>query len=461
MKKLTVFIIALLFFIIVHLIPIRRLIEISLRSTLLIIILNLTFNIEYCSAQWQQIALPVSGQVYQIQFINQNTGWASVLQSYNNFYLIKTTNSGLNWNVIFNDSTKVEVFQFINDTLGYARGEGYLSHLMLKTTNSGYNWTIMQNSYGYVFSGFYMVGADTRYVDAWYFNPPNSAEITFRTTNGFQNIENISTGTGGVPSTMIFLKEKYNGQYCGFILSGGILSKTTNSGYNWQIINFSEAGSVNNYCFLNKDTGWVVYNPNLGNNTKILFTSNAGQNWILQFYYGLNYTIGQIQALNKNKIWCGFINYILVSTNGGTSWGHQNCQISVPSGILMIDSLIGFAWNTYSTNNFARTSNGGGPITSINKISNILPSNIDLKQNFPNPFNNSTNIKYKTEKTSNIKLIIFDITGKKITTLINKKQSKGNYEIRFDGNNLSSGIYFYSLLFDGNRMGTKKMILLK
>jgi len=127
----------------------------------------------------------------------------------------------------------------------------------------------------------------------------------------------------------------------------------------------------------------------------------------------------------------------------------------------MIDSLIGFAWNTYSTNNFARTSNGGGPITSINKISNILPSNIDLKQNFPNPFNNSTNIKYKTEKTSNIKLIIFDITGKKITTLINKKQSKGNYEIRFDGNNLSSGIYFYSLLFDGNRMGTKKMILLK
>ena len=55
----------------------------------------------------------------------------------------------------------------------------------------------------------------------------------------------------------------------------------------------------------------------------------------------------------------------------------------------------------------------------------------------------------------------YNITGKEITTLVNEKKSSGNYEVTFNGSNLSSGIYFYSLFADGAIIDTKKAILLK
>jgi photosystem II stability/assembly factor-like uncharacterized protein len=203
-----------------------------------------------------------------MQFINSNTGWATVKQS-NYFYtLIRTTNQGTNWQVIYSDSAKVENIQFINDSLGYALGQaGYYNGLRVlsKTTNKGYNWTITQSSGSYVYSGFYFVNADTAWVSAFLF----PTQVTLITTNGFQTLQQISTGGGGTPATLYFFKEKYNGQYCGYILGAGILSKTTNGALNWQQLYFSESGNVNSFSFLSKDTGWIVFNPILGQNSKI------------------------------------------------------------------------------------------------------------------------------------------------------------------------------------------------
>ncbi|MFZ1322650.1 MAG: T9SS type A sorting domain-containing protein, partial [Ignavibacteria bacterium] len=87
-------------------------------------------------------------------------------------------------------------------------------------------------------------------------------------------------------------------------------------------------------------------------------------------------------------------------------------------------------------------------------------------QNFPNPFNPVTTIKYDLEVTSFIKLKIYDITGKYIKELVNQKQQSGNYEVKFDGSDLSSGVYFYKLTLETVSGGkefseTKRMILLK
>jgi hypothetical protein len=121
------------------------------------------------------------------------------------------------------------------------------------------------------------------------------------------------------------------------------------------------------------------------------------------------------------------------------------------------------AW-AYSTNRGIHTINGGDT-TFLSNINNQITNNISnqykLYQNYPNPFNSMSNIKYKIEKTSDIKIIIFDITGKEIETLINKKQPSGNYEVKFNGENLSSGIYFYSLFVNNDKVDTKKMILIK
>lgn len=88
------------------------------------------------------------------------------------------------------------------------------------------------------------------------------------------------------------------------------------------------------------------------------------------------------------------------------------------------------------------------------------PTEFNLQQNYPNPFNSTTIIKYSIPKQSNITLEVFDILGKEITTLVNKEQSAGNYEVEFNAVSLPSGIYFYRIEA-AKYSETKKMILLR
>jgi hypothetical protein len=83
-----------------------------------------------------------------------------------------------------------------------------------------------------------------------------------------------------------------------------------------------------------------------------------------------------------------------------------------------------------------------------------------LEQNYPNPFNPITHIQYTIPQSGNVSLKVFDILGNEIATLVNKYQNSGEYDVLFDGNDLSSGIYFYTLI-SGNFMATKKLILLR
>ena len=100
---------------------------------------------------------------------------------------------------------------------------------------------------------------------------------------------------------------------------------------------------------------------------------------------------------------------------------------------------------------------------------NAVPSELKLFQNYPNPFNPVTTIKYKIPSkvkgvTSNvetfIRLDVFDVLGREVATLVNKKQKPGSYEIIWNGDGFPSGIYFYKLN-TGAFVETKKMILLK
>jgi hypothetical protein len=97
----------------------------------------------------------------------------------------------------------------------------------------------------------------------------------------------------------------------------------------------------------------------------------------------------------------------------------------------------------------------------VNNINSNSPERFELFQNYPNPFNPKTNIKYKIANNNFISLKVFDLLGKEILTLVNENQSPGIYEISFNGGNLPSGVYFYRLSVGGNKIYTKKMLLLK
>lgn len=96
----------------------------------------------------------------------------------------------------------------------------------------------------------------------------------------------------------------------------------------------------------------------------------------------------------------------------------------------------------------------------VNNISTVIPDKFSLFQNYPNPFNPATSIKYSVQSSQNIKLVVYDILGKEISTLVNEKQSPGIYEVTFDASNYPSGVYFYKLSAD-NFSEIKKMVLIK
>jgi len=124
-----------------------------------------------------------------------------------------------------------------------------------------------------------------------------------------------------------------------------------------------------------------------------------------------------------------------------------------------------YYWSVQTVDNTYNTSEFSGEqsfiVTKSYSSGTPVPQDIVLKQNFPNPFNPKTIISYQISKFRNISLKVYNARGEEITTLIDKKQNSGSYEIEFDGSQYSSGIYFYSLEADGKFVESKRMILIK
>lgn len=114
--------------------------------------------------------------------------------------------------------------------------------------------------------------------------------------------------------------------------------------------------------------------------------------------------------------------------------------------------------------NFLTAFSGSGKINQIDPVAidddEIIAKNFILEQNYPNPFNPETIINYHLPKTGIVVLNIYDITGRKITTLLNTSQLGGKHSLKFDASDLAGGLYFYHLRYNGQSQ-TRKMMLLK
>ena len=135
------------------------------------------------------------------------------------------------------------------------------------------------------------------------------------------------------------------------------------------------------------------------------------------------------------------------------------------------------AWTDFRDTNpniYANILSFQNPDSVISYISNInenIPNNFVLYQNFPNPYNIKSKIKFEIPSIRfSIKALVndrfivlkvYDVLGREIRALVNKKLKPGTYEITFDGSNLSSGVYFYIMFADGKYISSKSMILIK
>ncbi len=104
--------------------------------------------------------------------------------------------------------------------------------------------------------------------------------------------------------------------------------------------------------------------------------------------------------------------------------------------------------------------NGAFQYSDIVSVVFDLPTDYALGQNYPNPFNPSTKIKYSVPQSGLVSIVVYDLTGQEVISLINEVKEPGNYEINFNATGLSSGVYFYKMTAN-NFTQVKKMSILK
>jgi hypothetical protein len=384
---------------------------------------------------------------------------------------------------------------------------GY-SGTVLRTTNGGVNWqNVSGNGIPNTVSLVNIWGIDLN--NAIVAGYTGSNTWVWKTTNSGANWVQIFTETNGFIDAIAF-KQAFPAQ--GIMVGDPVggrwsLWKTTNYGTNWDSAGMyvpqagTEAGWNNSICYMGSRIWFGT------NNTRIYYSYNDGVNWT---WYSTSpeansYVILFGSSFNPSGILGGAT--LMKSDDTGHTWtnlasigtgsfgGFASLPVPVNSFpyleqlyyIRTSDNNIyhsgygGMGWfaeYTAPANNYTHMTgsrNGqhlwairfGGGITrctcmvsGINKISENIPSAYSLKQNFPNPFNPQTSIDFDIPKRTHVKLNIYDITGKYVTTLVDYEYGSGSYRISWDASSLSSGVYFYSLQTTEYTM-TKRMILLK
>jgi photosystem II stability/assembly factor-like uncharacterized protein len=407
----------------------------KIKISLLLLIVFYSFNsVEntYSQSGWYQINSPSPSTALKgIYFKNSNTGIISGF---------KTTNGGQAW--VDNRPGVISGISFPDTAIGYC----CTGTSIYKTVNLGDNWLQQQNPVSGL-NSIYFINVYTGYACG----PANSI---IKTTNGGINWLIVNNN---LPYyyyyTNLFFINAASGYIIGFGDTSYIL-KTTDGGQNWNIKYFNGQQFYSIF-FINSNTGFV-------GGTNIFRTTDSGVSWNQYSYnsqplfslYFPSFNIGYGCYANGD---------IIKTTNGGNSWFREYPVTGNELfSIFFINDSTGYACGSNGT--VLKTTNGGGPPIGIKPIGTETPKTFSLSQNYPNPFNPTTKIKfcipnYSDERTEVVKLIVFDILGREIATLVNEKLSPGIYEVDWNGSNFNSGVYFYRIEA-GSFIETKKMIIL-
>jgi len=188
----------------------------------------------------------------------------------------------------------------------------------------------------------------------------------------------------------------------------------------------------------------------------VCISTNNGTSWTA-VNLGLTYNYVYALAVSGTNLFAGTDVGVFLTSNNGTNWTAVNTGLT--------NNYI-TALDVSGTNLFAGNLNGvwmrplPEMITSVDNKYNNLPTSFSLQQNYPNPFNPATSIKYSIPKSGIVIIKVFDVLGRKISTLVNEYKLAGNYSVQFNAAKSTSGVYFYRME-SGSFTQTKKLLILK
>jgi photosystem II stability/assembly factor-like uncharacterized protein len=383
--------------------------------------------------QWSSILNDPSNEFFGVSFYDKNNG---IVVGSNIF---RTSDGGTNW--VRPDSVGTFSIllgiQFINSKIGIAVG----GHgVIIKTTDGGKTW-------------FNLTTGNNKNLEKVCFTDINTGfvcgdqGVILKTTDGGKTW--LDKSMNDTYYTGISFTEANTGT-----IAGGIMIRTTDGGNSWVT---QSAIITRDVFFIDNKIGWAA-----GDGGVISHTTDGGATWINQ-NSGTTLRLWRICFTDKNNgtiVGSGFepASIILRTTNGGENWIRQPDITGYElEDVFFSDPYNGTIVGLSGT--ILHTTNGG-----ISFIGNENPltelDNFVLYQNYPNPFNPSTKIKFNLSHRGYVSLVVYDVLGRIVKTLVDEELNAGKYTKEFTPANLASGIYLYCLKTP-NAIYSKKMIFIK
>jgi len=438
-----------------------------MKANRIIPVILLIANLCFSQTGWYQVNSGTNKHLTSSYFINSNTGFIGGKKG----TLLVTHNSGSTWQNINLSDTAYDIrkIYFKDQLTGYILANinidspitDTLHSRIYKTTDGGQNWFINNpritevflnniefiNNTGYMSGGLYAVGPSK----------------FFKSTDNGNSWTEIPLGFNGAALTKKFIDAN-----TGLLGVMNNIYRTTNGGENWTSVfqtSQNHFNIINDIRFINNTTGFAAGGYMADTTQKrryILKTIDAGITWNYILNDSTAPIINSLMILNENVIYASGAydftsfnrGFIIKTVNGGISWTNESLPYSIALNDIKNTSETGFAVG------FNGTIFKNDHIVSVIQISTTVPSSINLHQNYPNPFNPTTTINFDIPKQSFVLLKVFDMAGKEVQNLFQGIKSAGTYQVKFDGVNLNSGVYFYKLMTDGASI-TKSMVLVK
>ncbi|MBN2426601.1 MAG: T9SS type A sorting domain-containing protein [Calditrichaceae bacterium] len=340
----------------------------------------------------------------------------------------------------------------------------------------------------YVLSGDTLIKAHTslREIEPGIYKTVLICEYSFDGGVTIEHIENTEVWNDITPPSLFNGKGIrsfyfFNGHTGFFVGDEGNILKTTDTGQTWENIYSGVVETLWQIEFIDQSTGFIV-----GDFGRILKTEDGGVTW-RKTNSGTQENIYRIKFVNDLKGWVGTESGLRYTTDGGETW--QGVPLRYSHVVL---NIVGFPpiieyypdVNYYKfivDHNYLYAVNIPGPNydeypyllrTKIDPtdiydydITDLQPKEISLSQNFPNPFNSTTRIKYSLPKQGFVSIKIYNIQGQLVRTLLNRMQVAGNHSVIWDGRSdrgrvVSSGMYIYQIQ-SNDQTKNRKLLLLK
>lgn len=361
--------------------------------------------------------IPIEGvttqTIYAVEFINADTGWLGCDNDGGQSVLLRTTDGGATWEnqtVSGGNGSDIHDIDFVERPgMGSSRGycTGGLSYAWL-TDDYGETWTSINGACG---EGSFVACSIVDENTGWF--------------AGFASTINPSTVT-----------------------------QMTEAGSTWTPQANPTGQPLRGISFANSEQGIAV-----GNVGTIINTANGGELWVSRANDGSGWQGVFMTA--AGKAWAvGNDGNIAYSSNFGDAWSMQESgTTNILWDAYFIDDNEGWVvGGGIGTPGIILHTTTGGVVSNINEN---LSEKYGLAQNHPNPFSTSTTIAYRVDRPALIRIIVYNLLGDEVATLVQEHKGIGEYTVDFTPDNLQIGIYYSQLEADGKTVITSKMVLLR